>query len=44
MEKRTPPEREAFSDEDSDEEDSDYEEIVMPMKKSVHNINSHIEN
>ena len=32
MEKRTSPEREAFSDEDSDEEDSDYEEIVIPEK------------
>ena len=27
------PERECFSDEDSDEEDSDYEEIVIPKKK-----------
>ena len=33
MEKRTPfPEREAFSDEDSDEEDSEYEEILVPRK------------
>ena len=32
---RVPPEREAFSDEDSDEEDSDYEEIVIPKKKDA---------
>ena len=30
-----PPEREAFSDEDSDEEDSDYEEFVIPKKERV---------
>ena len=29
------PEWEAFSDEDSDEEDSDYEEIVIPKKKDA---------
>ena len=29
---RGPPEREAFSDEDSDEEDSEYEEILVPRK------------
>ena len=33
--KEEPPERECFSDEDSDEEDSDYEEIVIPKKKQV---------
>ena len=34
--KKTPvPEREAFSDEDSDEEDSEYEEIFIPKKKDV---------
>ena len=35
MEKRPPSEREAFSDEDSDEEDSEYEEILIPKKKDV---------
>ena len=31
--KKDPPsEREAFSDEDSDEEDSEYEEILIPRK------------
>ena len=30
-----PPEGECFSDEDSDEEDSDYEEIVIPKKKQA---------
>ena len=30
-----PPERESFSDEDSDEEDSDYEEIVISKKKQA---------
>ena len=35
MEKRPPPKREAFSDEDSDEEDSEYEEILIPKKKDV---------
>ena len=29
------PEREAFSDEDSDEEDSDFEEFVIPKKKQA---------
>ena len=29
------PERRCFSDEDSDEEDSDYEEIVIPKKKQT---------
>ena len=29
------PEREAFSDEDSEEEDSDFEEIVIPKKKQA---------
>ena len=33
--KEEPPERECFSDEDSDEEDSDYEEIVISKKKQV---------
>ena len=33
--KEPPPEREAFSDEDSDEEDSEYEEILIPKKKDV---------
>ena len=34
--KKDPPsEREAFSDEDSDEEDSEYEEILIPKKKDV---------
>ena len=33
--KEKPPERECFSDEDSDEEDSDYEEIVIPKKKQA---------
>ena len=33
--KEEPPERECFSDEDSDEEDSDYEEIVIPKKKQA---------
>ena len=33
--KELPPEREAFSDEDSDEEDSDYEEIVIREKKDA---------
>ena len=28
--KEEPPERECFSDEDSDEDDSNYEEIVIP--------------
>ena len=31
--KENPPEREAFSDEDSDKEDSEYEEVVIPKKK-----------
>ena len=37
MEKRPPSEREAFCDEDSDEEDSEYryEEILIPKKKDV---------
>ena len=30
--KEEPPERECFSDEDSDEEDSYYEEIMIPKK------------
>ena len=30
--KEEPPERECFSDEDSDEEDSDYEEIVIARR------------
>ena len=29
------PEREAFSDEDSDEEDSDFKEIMIPKKKQA---------
>ena len=33
--KKNPPEREAFSDEESDEEDSEYEEILIPKKKDV---------
>ena len=33
--KEIPPEREAFSDEDSDEEDSEYEEILILKKKDV---------
>ena len=33
--KENSPEREAFSDEDSDEEDSDYEEVVIPKKKQA---------
>ena len=31
--KEDPPERECFSDEDSDEDDSNYEEIVIPKKR-----------
>ena len=33
--KDLPSEREAFSDEDSDEEDSEHEEILIPKKKDV---------
>ena len=33
--KEEPPERECFSGEDSDEEDSEYEEIVIPKKKQA---------
>ena len=33
--KKEPPDRESFSDEDSDEEDSDYEEIVIPKNKQA---------
>ena len=33
--KKEPPEREAFSDEDSDEEDPEYEEMLIPKKKDV---------
>ena len=33
--KKDLPEQEAFSDEDSDEEDSEYEEILIPEKKDV---------
>ena len=35
MEEREAPEREAFSDEDSDEEGSDYKEVVIPKKKQA---------
>ena len=31
--KEEPPERECFSDEDSDEDDSNYEEIVIPKSQ-----------
>ena len=33
--KEEPPQREWFSDEDSDEDDSNYEEIVIPKKRQA---------
>ena len=33
--KEEPPERECFSDEDSDKDDSNYEEIVIPKKRQA---------